>query len=248
MTIANSALYEGSVMHRRLAPRRHRFRYRVFNILVDLDELPVLDKRLRFFGWNRRALFEFRDSDHGDGNDLRGWVARKLAEAGVTANGPIRVLCYPRMLGYVFNPISVWFCHRRDGTLAATIYEVHNTYDERHSYVLPVQHTNAAIRQTADKTFYVSPFLSQDCVYRFRTVPPAERVDIGIQETEAGIPILTACFSGRRRSLSNFAFLSALMRYPLMTLKVTVAIHFEAVRLMWKGVRRHPWTPAVTPR
>jgi DUF1365 family protein len=248
MTIAASALFEGWVMHRRLAPRRHRFRYRVFNFLIDLDELPTLDDRLRFFGWNRRALFEFRDSDHGDGSDLRGWVASKLAEAKISADGAIRVLCYPRMLGYVFNPISVWFCHRRDGTLAATIYEVHNTYGERHSYVLPVQDTNAGVRQTADKTFYVSPFLSQDCVYRFRTIPPGERVDIGIQETEGGVPILTACFSGQRRALNDLGLLSALLRYPLMTLKVTVAIHYEAVRLMWKGVRRHPWAPAAQPR
>jgi hypothetical protein len=98
------------------------------------------------------------------------------------------------------------------------------------------------------KTFFVSPFLSQNCIYRFRTIPPGARADIGIQETEAGSPILTACFTGARRSLSDLSLLSALVRYPLMTLKVTVAIHFEAVRLMWKGVRRHPWSPALRAR
>ncbi len=245
MGVGHSALYEGSVMHRRLAPRRHRFRYRVFSLLLDLDELATMDKELRFFGRNRRALFEFRDSDHGDGVDLRAGASRMLGEAGIEADGPIRILCYPRMMGYVFNPISVWFCYRGDETLAATIYEVHNTYGERHSYVLPVDDTRA-VRQTAAKTFFVSPFLSQDCVYRFRTIPPGERVDIGIQETEAGVPILTACFTGARRPLTDATLLSALLRYPLMTLKVTVAIHFEAVRLMLKGVRRHPWTPAAT--
>jgi len=236
-----SALYEGSVMHRRLAPRRHRFRYRVFSMLLDLDELESLDARLRLFGWNRPALFSFRDRDHGDGTDLHAWLDGELTQAGIVADGAKRVLCYPRIFGYVFNPLSVWFCHDKSGRLTATIYEVHNTYGERHAYVLPVHEGNGGIRQTADKAFYVSPFLSQDCNYRFRTVAPGERVEVTIQETEANVPILTACFIGERRALSDAKLLSALLRYPLMTLKVTLAIHFEAVRLMLKVVKRHPF-------
>src|SRR4051812_40863789 len=133
-----SALYTGFVAHKRFAPRVHAFRYRVFSLLLDLDELPDLNGRLKLFGWNRPGLFSFQDRDHGDGRPLREWLGSLLAGAGISADGKRQVLCYPRILGYVFNPISVWFCHDRSGMLKAMIYEVHNTYDERHCYVLPV--------------------------------------------------------------------------------------------------------------
>jgi DUF1365 family protein len=133
-----SALYPGWVMHRRLAPRVHRFKYRVFAMLLDLDELPLLDRYLRFFAWNRFGLFGFQDRDHGDGRPLKVWLDSLLAEAGIVARGSRQVLCYPRILGYVFNPLSVWFCRDERGALKAVIYEVHNTYDERHAYVLPM--------------------------------------------------------------------------------------------------------------
>jgi DUF1365 family protein len=228
-------------MHRRLRPRVHRFRYRVFSLLLDLDELPKLS-RLRLFAWNRPGLFSFHDRDHGDGRPLRLWLDAVLAQAGIAANGPRRVLCYPRILGYVFNPLSVWFCHDRDGTLKAIIYEVHNTYGERHSYVMPCDGDDV-MRHACDKDFYVSPFLSQDCRYHFRTLPPRDRVAVAIHEHEDGAPILSASFAGKRRTLSDGALLAMLLRYPLMTLKVVVAIHYEAVRLMLKGIRRHPHQP-----
>ena len=123
-------------MHRRLRPRLHRFKYRVFAALFDLDELPDLDRRLRLFAWNRWSLFSFHDRDHGpSGSDLRGWLDGLLAGAGIAPGGPKRVLCYPRILGHVFNPLSVWFCDDAAGALKAIIYEVHNTYDEGHAYV-----------------------------------------------------------------------------------------------------------------
>jgi DUF1365 family protein len=227
-------------MHRRVAPRQHRFRYRVFSLLVDLDALPALDGRLRLFTWNRPGLFSFYDRDHGDGKDLRRWLDGKLAEAGIEAAGAKSVLCYPRMFGYVFNPLSVWFCHGNDGTLAAIVYEVHNTYGERHAYVLPAHASNGHVRQTTDKAFYVSPFLSLNCRYRFRIAPPGDDVSIAIQEEEQGHAVLSASFAGARKRLSDATLLSALFRYPLMTVKVVAAIHYEAVRLMWKGVKRHP--------
>src|SRR5665213_3302450 len=133
-----SSIYEGWVMHRRLTPRHHRFKYRVFAMLLALDELPALDRRLWLFKYNRRGLFSFHDGDHGNGPDLRMWLDALLADAGIAADGKRAVLCYPRILGYVFNPLSVWFCDDRHGTLKAIVYEVHNTYDERHAYVLPV--------------------------------------------------------------------------------------------------------------
>jgi len=239
--MGNSALYEGSVMHRRLRPRQHHFRYRVFAMLLDLDELPALG--LRLFRHNRWGLFGFHDKDHGDGRDLRVWLDDLLAQQGIVANGARRVLCYPRILGYVFNPLSVWFCDDEQGRLKAIIYEVHNTYDERHAYVLPVTEDAQSIRHDCAKAFYVSPFLSRDCRYGFRIRPPGDDVAIVIREEEAGAPILDASFAGKRGALTDRALVRMLLRYPLMTVKVVVAIHFEAVRLMLKGVRRHPHAP-----
>ena len=232
-------------MHRRLTPRHHRFKYSVFALLLDLDELPALDRDLHLFTCNRRGLFSFRDSDHGPANgeeprDLRRWLDGLLADAGIAARGARRVLCYPRILGFVFNPLSVWFCHDEDGALKAIVYEVHNTYEERHAYVLAVGENTRLIRHGCAKSFYVSPFLSRDCRYQFRIRPPGEDIAVAIHEEEAGRPILNASFAGERRPLTDGTLLKMLFAYPLMTLKVIVAIHFEAVRLMLKGVRRHP--------
>ena len=238
----HSALYPGLVMHQRTRPRRHRFRYRVFAMLLDLDELPELTSRSRILRWNRWGLFSFHDRDHGDGRPLKDWLNAELSAAGIEANGARRVLCYPRILGYVFNPLSVWFCYDDANTLKAIVYEVHNTYAERHSYVLPVN-GEASLRHGCAKTFYVSPFLSQDCRYQFRIRPPDEKVAVLIREEEAGEHILDACFVGDRRPLTERGLLAMLFTYPLMTVKVIVAIHYEAVRLMLKGVRRHPHTP-----
>lgn len=240
-----SSIYEGWVMHRRVSPRHHRFKYAVFALLLDLDELARLDKGLRLFGYNRRGLFSFHDRDHGpvganDPHDLRRWLDLLLEEAAITANGARRVLCYPRILGFVFNPLSVWFCHDDGGALKAIVYEVHNTYEERHCYVLPAGQDTKLVRHGCAKGFYVSPFLSRDCRYQFRIRPPAEDVAVAIHEEEAGKPILNASFAGERRPLTDAALLKMLLAYPLMTLKVVAAIYYEAVRLMLKGVRRHP--------
>jgi uncharacterized protein len=229
-----SAIYEGSVMHRRVTPKHHQFRYRVFALLLDLDELPALHRKLKLFGWNKGAFASFHDRDHGDGKYLRAWLDTQLAQAGIVAEGPKRVLCYPRIFGYVFNPLSVWFCYDRTNTLAATIYEVHNTHGERHAYVLRADDT-----QTCDKDFYVSPFLSMDCRYSFHIKAPGDDVAIAIAETEGGQPVLHAVFSGERRPLTDRALASALLRHPLMTVKIIAAIHFEALRLWLKGVRVH---------
>jgi DUF1365 family protein len=233
-------------MHRRLRPRHHRFQYRVFAMLLELDEISRLN--LSLFKHNAFGLFSFHDKDHGPSDskeprDLNVWLDDLLAQHGIVANGPRRVLCYPRILGYVFNPISVWFCDDEMGRLKAIIYEVHNTYDERHAYVLPVGEDKDLVRHGCSKNFYVSPFLSRDCRYDFRIRPPDEHVAVVIQEEEAGDPILSASFAGERRALTDGALARMLLRYPLMTLKVVAAIHFEAVRLMLKGVRRHPHAP-----
>lgn len=235
-----SGLYVGEVMHERFRPRRHRLRYRVFSLLIDLDELPRLDRRLRLFGHNRPALFSFQDGDHGYGEPgaLRAWIDQRLWRAGIVPDGgQVLVLCYPRILGHVFNPLTVYYCHGGDGTLRAVLYEVHNTFGERHTYVIPIGPDGGErVRQHCDKAFFVSPFIAMDCRYHFRTAVPDQRAVISIVEDDAEGPLLAAVFSGRRRQLTDAALLRVFLTHPLMTLKVVAGIHWEALKLWWKGV------------
>ncbi len=246
--MAGSAIYRGVVAHARLRPKRHRLRYRVFSLLLDLDELPALSRDLRLFGHNRRALVSFHDSDHGDGRDggLRRWVEQCLEEVGVAlSGGPIRLLCYPRILGYVFNPLSVFFCYRATGDLAAILYEVSNTFGERHTYVIPVTDPDATlIGQTCEKAFYVSPFLPMDCLYRFEIAPPGDRLGVTIEQDDSQGHIFSAAFTGRHGRLDDRGLLAALAVHPLMTLKVMAGIHWEALQLWLKGVPALRHTPA----
>jgi DUF1365 family protein len=238
--IETSAIYVGVVLHQRFRPRRHRLRYRVFSLLLDIDELPQLGSHLRLFGYNRWSLVSFLDRDHGDGSGgkLRPWVETQMVAAGLAPDGGrITILCYPRILGYVFNPLTVYFCHGRQGGLVAILYEVSNRHGERHTYVIPVTDPFAAtVHQTCRKQFYVSPFIPMNCTYRFQVLPPRERASVGIEEFDEVGPLLTATFSGRRRPLGDGALLRALAAYPLLTLKVTAGIHWEALRLLLKGM------------
>ena len=241
----NSAIYTGHVVHARLRPKRHKLHYRVFALLLDLDEIADLGARLRLFGHNRPAVFSFHDADHGTGEGRLGdWVRAQLAAADIELATPkISVLCYPRIFGYVFNPLTVYFC--RDGdALRAILYEVHNTFGERRTYVIRVTGDAGVIEQRCQKELYVSPFVPMECVYRFRITPPGERVQIGIDELDGKGLLLKASFAGTRRPLDDRALLRALFAYPLMTLKVTAAIHWEALRLWTKGVRMVERRPA----
>lgn len=152
----NSALYRGRVMHRRLRPKIHELNYRVFWLLLDLSEIDDVDGRLRLFSRNRFNLLSFHDKDYGDGSGgLRPQVDAWMAQAGIDlAGGPVRLLTMPRVLGYVFNPISIYYCHRPDGRLAAMVYEVTSTFGIRHAYVIPIpieDQAAGAIRQGAPK-------------------------------------------------------------------------------------------------
>ncbi len=239
-----SALFLGEVMHERLRPRRHRLRYKVFSLLLDLDWLKARSEASWVLGYNRAALLSFWDRDHGDGSadGLRDWIEARLHETGWsdTEGMSIRVLCYPRILGYVFNPLTVYFCHAADGTLKVILYEVCNTFGERHTYVIPVEPGSAgAVRQECAKELYVSPFMPMACFYRFHIEPPAEKVLVRIDESDEEGLLLVAAFSGKREPLSDRTLLLALLRYPLMTLKVTAGIHWEALRIWWKGIPFH---------
>jgi len=243
-----SSLYVGSVMHRRLHPRTHRFSYRAFWLLLDLDEFGDLSNALSCFSYNRPNVFSFYDSDHGDGTatPLRIQIERRLAEAGIDlAGGRVRLLCMPRTLGYCFNPLSIFFCHRSDGALAAVIYQVHNTFGERHSYVIPVERESAALHQRCRKLFHVSPFIDMDMRYDFRIIGPDERIVVGIGASSFTGPVLSAVLMGTRQNLTDRNLRRVFLKIPAVTIKVIVAIHWEALRLWAKGIRlrRRPLPP-----
>ncbi|HEY1707737.1 MAG TPA: DUF1365 domain-containing protein [Rhizomicrobium sp.] len=235
----NSAIYNGFVTHHRLWPRAHKFKYRVFALLLDLDELNQVGQKSWLFARNRAAPLSFHDKDHGECSDLSLWLDGLLRAHGIEPGGAKRVLCYPRLFGFVFNPLSTWFCYAKDGALAGIVYEVHNTFGERHAYVLPVAPSNGLVRQECAKEFYVSPFLSNDCSYRFSIRPPGGDVLVAIDETEGGAPVLKALFSGKHQPLTDWNLFTALLRHPLMTVKIVAAIHYEALRLWLKRVPVH---------
>ncbi len=238
-------------MHRRLRPRLHQLRYRVFSLLLDLDELDGLDRSLRLFSRNRFNLIAFHDRDHGDGSrePLRAQIEGHVRAAGLTdAVGAIELLAMPRVLGFVFNPISIYFCRRRDGALIAILYEVSNTFGERHTYVMPVAGDGSDVRQNCAKRFHVSPFLPMALHYRFRVRAPGDDLLVAINVLDAHGPILVAVQTGTRRALNDATLARAMLTHPLMTWKVVAGILWEAARLWAKRVPvyRHVSPPAQT--
>lgn len=237
----NSALYAGTVVHQRLRPKRHRLKYRLAQGLFDLDELDEVAGRLRFLSRNRFNLFAFHDQDYGDGSNtpLRDQIEAHLRGAGLAPDGgPIRLLAMPRVLGHVFNPIAIWFCHRRDGSLLAMIYEVTNTLKQRHSYLIPATvAADGTIRQSCAKTLYVSPFMDMDMAYDFAIRPPGERVQIVVNGRDVEGLLISASFAGKRRALTDGALMRVFFTIPFVTLKTVIGIHWEALKLWLKGIR-----------
>jgi DUF1365 family protein len=233
------ALYAGEVVHERLRPARHRLRYRVFMGLFDLDALPAA--RGGAFGYNRAALISFFDRDHGDGSGrpLRPQIEAALQAAGIAFDGGrIGVLCMPRVLGYVFNPLSVFFCHARDGRLVATVHEVNNTFGERRVYALPAApRPDGRVEQACAKSFRVSPFLTLDMGYRFTIAPPGEMTSVAIVASDAEGPVLTAWFKGVRRPFTSASIVREWLAHPALTLKVIAGIHWEAL-FIWLKLKR----------
>lgn len=242
-----SALYVGKVTHRRLRPRVHALAYRVYMLLLDLDEVDGLD--LKVLRRGRFGLMSFDPRDHGDGSatTLRAQTQVRLTQAGIEGPiGAIRLLTMPRVLGYGFNPISLYFCHWLDGSLAAVVHEVTNTFGERHAYVAPAGEAGRVHRHASPKSLHVSPFMDMDMGYAFRVSEPGERIEVLIDLKDAeGVRLATA-FTGDRRPLTDANLLRAWLTHPLLTLKVIAGIHWEALRIWTKGVayRRKPAPPA----
>ncbi|RYF01417.1 MAG: DUF1365 domain-containing protein [Comamonadaceae bacterium] len=243
-----SALYTGTVIHQRLKPLKHRLRYGVFSLLIDLNELEDLDRRLRFFSLNRSNLFSLHEKDYGAGEPrgLRAHIDRTLVAAGLAAGGPVQLLTMPRILGYAFNPLTVYFCQRLDGGLQAIVYEVNNTFGERHSYVIEVAPQDAhalRLQQRCAKEFHVSPFLGLAMQYGFDIAPPRgdrESLQVGVTVHDAQGPVLVAHMHALRRPLTDTALLRAFFTHPLLTFKVVGAIHWEALKLWIKGAPLQP--------
>ncbi|WP_395645852.1 DUF1365 domain-containing protein [Terricaulis sp.] len=234
----NSALFTGHVAHAR--PGKHKLRYRVFMFAIDLEELDALDQRLRLFSHNRLNLFALHDRDHAErlNAPIRPQIEAKLAAAGLPTGGKITLLALPRILNYVFNPISVYFCFDRAGGLAAIVHQVNNTFGERHFYVLPAHADNdGVVRQECAKDFFVSPFLEMDLRYRFAIRPPGEAVSIAMVVTRGRDVALAASFAGEWREFTDANLLRAWLGNPLLTFGVIAGIHWEALKMLARGVR-----------
>ena len=235
-------IYAGRTVHERRAPFGHRLSYRLALILIDLDRLNEAGRVSRLFSTERFNLYSFRTRDHGprDGSSLRAWAEARFAEAGVDIEGcRLRLLCSPRVLGYVFNPLSVYFAEAPDGWLRGVIYQVHNTFGDAHAYVAPAAGARVE-RQSAEKVFHVSPFFDVGGRYEFTLRPPAERFTLSIlKQREAG-PDFLATMTLKRARASDGAFARLFASQPFSTLKTIAAIHFEAIKLWIKGARYHP--------
>lgn len=240
-----SSLLVGRVMHERLSPQRHGFRYRLYMHRLALDELPELAAGLRLLGINRHRPSAFFESDHlgATPGTLRRRVEAVLRDHGINRTiGAVELVTHCRVFGHVFNPVSFFFCYGDDESLAAVIAEVNNTFGESHAYVLtpdPATGTTA----TAKKVFHVSPFMTLDGTYRFAFDVSPEHLDVRIDLLRQGKPVFVSRLSLSRRPLTDRSLALAIVRYPLVTLAVVGRIHWQALRLWWKGATYYPKPP-----
>ena len=240
MSNFTSCIYSGSITHKRFKPKKHFFCYKTFSLLIDLSEIEELRKKIKFFSYNRFNILSFYNIDHGprDGSCLIKWVKKTLEESKINiGSGKIKLLCFPRFFGYVFNPLSIFYCYDENLQLKAVLYEVKNTFNEQHTYVFKAHPSSDLILHKCDKKFYVSPFIEMKAFYNFRLTKPGDIIDIFIKETDVNGVLITASQVGKRLELNSKNLFSQFLRHPLMSFKVILAIHFEAFRLWFKGVK-----------
>lgn len=240
--ISHSALYVGHVAHHRLHPKRHSLRHRVYWLLLDLEELPGLNARLNLFSHNGANLISLHDRDHGDrsGTPLREQALGHLSAAGLdVAGASVCLLCMPRVAGYDFNPLSVYYCSNVCGEPIALIYEVNNTYGGRHTYVIPItgrpEQIGKTVRQACNKEFYVSPFMELDLAYRFQADLPGDDIGLSVQARKNDRAVINTSLHGHRRDLTDFNILRLAVTHPVLPAKVTGAIYWHAFKLWWRG-------------
>ena len=237
--IKESSIYIGNVIHKRFKPKVHFFKYKVFSILIDISEINLLHKNLKIFSYNRFNIISFYDVDHGprDGTSVKEWVIKNLKDNQIdTKDIKIKLLCYPRIFGYVFNPLSVFFIYNKKSELISILYEVKNTFDEQHTYIFKSKENENLIKQTCKKKFHVSPFIEMNCTYFFKILKPGDKISVIIDQYDEEGKLLYASQDGSRIELNNKNLFLSYLKHPLMTFKIIAAIHFEALRLWIKGI------------
>ena len=236
----NSAIYNGQVIHKRFKPKVHYFKYKVFSLLIDLSELETLDRKVNFFSFNKFNLISFHEKDHGErnGSSLKLWVHRNLEKNNIlTKDIKIKILCYPRIFGFVFNPLSVFYIYNLKDQLISIMYEVKNTFGEQHTYIFKVTKDSNLIQNNCSKKFHVSPFIEMNCTYFFRLLKPGNKISVVIDQYDSEDKILYASQDGFRSDFNTKHLIISYLKHPIMTFKIILAIHFEAFKLWGKGIR-----------
>ena len=235
-----SSIYNGTVIHKRFKPKIHYFKYKVFSLLIDLSELENLSKKIKFFSYNKFNLVSFYEKDHGnrDGSSLVSWVKKNLEDNNINSeNTKIKLLCYPRILGYVFNPLSVFYIYDESEKLVCILYEVKNTFGEQHTYIFKVDNDQKLYQHNCSKKFHVSPFIEMNCKYFFRVLNPKEKLSVIINQDDDDGKLLYASQDGFKKELNTKNRIFAYITHPLMTFKIIGAIHLEALKIWLKGVK-----------
>ncbi|MDY0137906.1 MAG: DUF1365 domain-containing protein [Thiomicrospira sp.] len=242
-----SSLYIGQVMHQRLDPVMYQFHYKTLSLKIDIDSFEQETRALRWLSFDRFNLFSVKLKDHGarDGRPWREWIDDFLAQYGIARPAKVELLCYPRILGYSFNPLAMWYAYDADSRLMAVVAEVSNTFGQWHHYVLPIaaQSTQTTLKSSAEKVFHVSPFIGMDAEYHFRLRPPREQVYTHISETRRGNLFFYASQTGRAKALTDTHLLRYVGFAPMQAFKVIGLIHWWALKIWLKGARFHR-TPA----
>jgi len=237
--IKNSKIYTGKVIHKRFKPKEHYFKYNVFSLLIDLNELEEINKYIKFFSYNKFNIISFYDKDHGDrdGSSIKLWVKKNLRNIGImTEDISIKLLCYPRIFGYVFNPLSTYFIYNKHSELISIFYEVKNTFGEQHTYIFKAQ-DEKTVQNKCKKKFYVSPFIEMDCEYHFKTLNPREQLSVVINQNDKDGKLLFASQDGISKDFNNKNLIFSYLTHPLMTFKIIGAIHYEAFKLWAKRIK-----------